>query len=112
MQDIIIWILVLAPLGWLVWRQSRITGSAAKPIVQAQARITKMMGKIGPIKLGRSSGFKNIPGYYVTFEVLSGEFEGKKRVFFIDAVDVVDVAVGYTGTLTTRGVRYISFDIG
>jgi len=109
MADIIAWSILGLGLGWLFWRQLRISNSAAKPAVSADAKITKIMSKIGPIKLGRSSGFKTMPGSYVTFLLTSGNNAGKKRTVFIDSEMIVAWSVGDGGVLTMQGVRFVDF---
>lgn len=111
MNDIIIWIILIIPLGWLFWRRWRLTNSVLKSVISADAKIVKMRGKIGPFRLGTSSGLKTIPGHYITFEVFSGELNGKKRVFFVEDHKIGNVAVGDSGILTIQGIRFIGFEL-
>ncbi|MDR2183442.1 MAG: DUF2500 domain-containing protein [Clostridiales bacterium] len=110
MNDIIAWAIIGIVLGWLFWRRGRAASSIAKPVVSVEARIVKMRGNIGPIKLGSSSGFKTIPGRYITFEILSGERSGAKKTFFIEDHKIGFVAPDDSGTLTLQGVRFIGFE--
>ena len=109
MDYIIVWILIAVAFGLLGRQRWRLAYSVSKPVVDTEAQVAKMLGKIGPISLGRSVGFKTIPGYYITFDMLSGDESGKRRTFYVDA-DVIDnVSVGDNGVLTLQGARFIRF---
>ena len=115
METVFLWIfftmagIVILRIAWYYFRWWR---SGTKPVVAAEAKVIAVRDETRTFVRGPRGGiFYNLtPGYDIKFEVLTGDEKGKKKKFYVRDNKIGEPIVGSKGILTTKGIRFISFE--
>ena len=115
METVFLWIffvlagIVILRIAWYYFQWWR---SGTKPVVTEEVKVIAVRDETGTFARGRRNraSINLTPGYDIKFEVLSSDKKGKKKRFYVRDNKIGEPIVGSKGILTTKGIRFISFE--